>query len=219
MLVMSWPPSSHVNLMENATDAWWSMPEATLPRWESMQQLVAQFAGADVRRMAVLGYPNPRAALRVVAKCPVMESVALVSPVPGFAERASALASRLNLATTVLSVQRSLWASELRANYFPVVIARVPIDASVVTVGLYATLTAHVLEAMRVSTRRALLILHLSVRVPSANDQEGAARLAHRVTHMLQGLGARHAYFAAAVVGPSRRTVDVVGWARRGGVA
>ena len=190
-----------------------------MPRWESMQQLVTQLADPNASRMAVLGYPNPRAVMRVVAGCPAMHSVALVSPMPGFSERAKAIARRMQLATTMLTVQRPLWACGLRARHFPVVITRLPVDATVTTLGVYATLTAHLLEMLRISTPDALLVLHLSVRVDRSNDHEGAALLANRVTHMLQGLGARQASLASCLVGPSRRTIDVIGWARRGDVA
>jgi hypothetical protein len=213
---MTLPFSVQAPLTDLATDAWSSMPEATLPRWETMQRLVTHLADPHVSRMAVLGYPNPRAVMRVVAGCPTMRSVALVSPVPEFADRTKAMAGRMQCATTVLSLQRSLWSSGLRARHFPVVLLRLPIDATGTRLGVYATLTAHLLEMQRISTATALLVVHLSVRVGPSGDPEGAARLANRTTHMLQGLGARQASLASSLVGPTRSTIDVIGWARLG---
>jgi len=201
--------------LARAFDAWGSMPEATLPRWGAMRDLVVSLVNPPARNMAVLGYPNLRAVLRVLAGCPATRSAALVSPVPGFPERTGALATRMGLETTLLTVHRPLWDSELRTSHFETVLARVPVDASVQPMGVAATITAHVLEMLRIGTPDALFILHLSVRTARAGDQESAARMARRVAQVMHGFGLQHASLSSALVGPNRRTIDVIGWARR----
>lgn len=192
-------------------DCWRSMPEATSPRWASMRALVSSLGG-QARRMAILGYPNPRAALRVIAGNPSIRSAALVSPVRGFAERADALASRLRLDTTLLILQRDPCMSRLRERFFDIVLSRVPIDDSM-PVPIEAVVASHLSEMQRIGNENATLIMHMTIRTGEYDPSLAAARFSRSIAALFVSAGLKRAFLGATVANHRHGTIDVMGWA------
>lgn len=108
-------------------DAWRTLPGVMTARWESMRELLRSFDAVPSSRVAVLGYPSPRAAIRLLRSRPETRAAAFISPVRGYSDRITALARRLRLGTTLLTLDRDPRASLLRARYFDLVIARLQI--------------------------------------------------------------------------------------------
>jgi hypothetical protein len=179
-----------------------------------MGELLLSFSGSRMERVAVLGYPNPKAVVRLLAGMPQTAAAALISPVGGFAARAEALAARIGLDTAVLALERDPCDPVLRTDSFDVVIARVPVDATAYG-RVKATVNAHMAEMLRIGSPHALLILHLTVRIGALPQTRAAAVLGRQVCEIMRRSGITSACLATSVSDPIRGTVDSIGWAHR----
>lgn len=213
-LMLSSPYSKTAPSTAADYDAWSVVPEVLLSRWESIRELLARTMEGP-QRLAILGYPTPRAALRVVAGCPKLTSVALVSPVPGYAEHTRRLAARACPHLPVVSLQRSATASALRGAGFRTVLARMPIIAGDDLSRLPEQLDPLLQEMIRVGTANARFLVHATVQMSEPCDGGLASEIGQRFGERLQWFGLRDAYLGAYAIGGGSRSAEVIGWARR----
>lgn len=194
---------------------WEAVPEVFLSRWSSIATLMASLPNVGPQRLAMLGYPSPRAALRVAVRCPWLSSLALISPVPGYAERVRALAERVRPNLPLVSLRRDAAASALRGAGFRTVLSRIPLALGGDLSLLAKRLDPLLHEMLRIGTPDARFLVHATVQMDVACDSRMAAGIGRCIGDRLQWFGLRDAHLGAYAIGGGSRSAEVIGWAKR----
>ncbi len=198
-----------------APDPWRTVLRLDFPRKASVHELMGTLLDPVPKRIAILGYPTPRAALRAARACPTLASLSLVSPVAGYAVRATRLAERVCPNIPVLSLQGSEWGSVLRSNTFDIVLCRHAFDMTDDPTFEMPNLDRLMREMFRIGTRAALLLLHVSVQTGGPYDGEVASRISAGIAKHLQRYDVRTADIGDVLIDSQSRSTDVMNWARR----